>query len=167
MNLWFYSLSELNFEELMSVYAEGNSLNGARRYPDESAMMQKHLAEQDFADYLRQTFFRQEGAAYCVLAENNSYISAARIEKYEDGYLLSALETRQDMRRKGYGKRLMDCLLCDCTENGHLPLYSHVDSKNVPSMNLHLQSGFRVKKDYARFLDGSVRADSKTLIYEK
>ncbi len=167
MNLWFYSLSELDFEALMMVYEEGNICNGVLSYPDESATMQVRLAEQDFADYLRQTFFRQEGASYCILAENGSYISAARIEKFDNGYLLSALETRPDYRRKGYGKRLMEDLLCECTGKDMLPIYSHVNNNNTASLNLHLQCGFHIYKDSARYLDGSVRSDTNTLIYEK
>lgn len=167
MNLWFYSLNELNFEELMAVYEEGNRLNGACLYPDESATMQKRLAERDFADYLRETFFRQDGAAYCVLVENSLYISAARIEKFEDGYLLSALETRPDYRRKGYGKRLIDALVLMCSGRGLLPVYSHVHNNNIASLSLHLQCGFCVVKEFARYLDGTVRSDTKTLIYKK
>ena len=167
MILWFYSLSELNFEELMSVYEEGNRENGAYFYPQESSAAQILLAEHDFADYLRQTFFRQKGAAYCVLTRDGSYISAARIEPFEDGYLLSALETRPGLRRRGYGRQLMNELIDACVNRGYIPIYSHVSNRNIPSLDLHLQCGFQVHKEFARYLDGSVRADSKTLIYEK
>ncbi len=151
----------------MAVYREGNMENGNRFYPYESATTQIRLAEQDFADYLRNTFFHQEGAVYCVLEENGSYISAARIEKYEDGYLLTALETRPDCRRKGYGMQLINGLLARCKDNGWMPIYSHISNQNYASMRMHLQCGFRVLKDSARYLDGSVRSDSKTLKYEK
>ena len=166
MILWFYSLNELNFEALMAVYEEGNVANGAERFPEESAMMQKRLAEQDFEDYLRQAFFRQPGAAYCVYMENDSYITAARVEPFDNGYLISGLETRPDFRRKGYGRKLMENLISACKREGNLPLYSHVSQRNFASMQLHLQCGFRVFKDSARYLDGSVHSDSKTLIYE-
>jgi GNAT superfamily N-acetyltransferase len=112
-------------------------------------------------------FFCQEGAAYCVFSENGTYISAVRIEPFEDGYLLSALETKPDSRRRGYGKRLIEGLILECTEKRKLPIYSHVKNKNIASINLHLQCGFRVYKDSARYLDGSVRTDSKTLVYKK
>ena len=151
----------------MEIYEEGNILNGNLRYPQESATMQRMLAEQDFADYLRHTFFRQDGSAYCVHTDNGSYISAARIEKYADGYLLSAVETRPDMRRMGYGKRMLNALLAECTNRGLLPVYSHVDNRNVASMMLHLQCGFQAYKDFARYLDGSINSHSKTLKYEK
>lgn len=167
MILWFNSFSQLDFEALMSVYKETNELMGGTLYSQESAMMQVQLAERDFADYLRHTFFQQDAAAYCILAENGSYISAARIEKFEDGYLLSALETRPDCRRKGYGKCLLNALVSQCVSDDKVPIYSHVGNRNRASMALHLQCGFRVLKESARYLDGSVRTDSKTLIYEK
>ena len=166
MNLWFYSLNELNFEALIAVYEEGNICNGAERYPEESATMQKRLAELDFEDYLRQSFFRQPGASYCVYVENGSYISAARVEPFDNGFLISGLETRPDCRRNGYGRKLMENLILTCKGKGKLPIYSHVNERNIASMRLHLQCGFRVYKDTARYLDGSVHSDSKTLIYE-
>lgn len=167
MILLFYSMRELDFEQLMSVYEEGNIMNGARLYPDESAMAQKQLAEQDFADYLRHSFFCQKEAAYYILADNAQYIAAARMEPFEDGYLLSALETRPGYRRNGYGRELVNNLVSVCSERGLLPIYSHVANTNIASINLHLQCGFRVHKDSARYLDGSVRTDSRTFIYEK
>ncbi len=167
MNLCFYSMSELNFDELMRVYEEGNIQKGAILYPYESATMQKYLAERDFEDYLRQTFFKQNGAVYFVFEENSSYISAGRIEPFNDGYLLSALETRPDYRAKGYGKRLLAFLVSTCSLQGKIPIYSHVHCNNHASMNLHMNCGFRVYKDVARYLDGTVRSDGKTLIYEK
>ena len=167
MLLWFNNLAALDFEALMAVYKEGNALNGSLQYPNDSPMRQKCFAERDFEDYLRQIFFCQEDAAYCVFSENGTYISAVRIEPFEDGYLLSALETKPDCRRRGYGKRLIESLILECTEKRKLPIYSHVMNKNIASINLHLQCGFRVYKDSARYLDGSVRTDSNTLIYEK
>lgn len=167
MLLWFYSPSELNFEALMSVYEDGNKENGARLYPQESASMQKLRAEQDFDDYLRQTFFRQKGAAYCVLTDQDCYVSAVRIEPFEDGYLISALETRPDLRRRGYAGQLMRNLLAECGKRGFVPIYSHVANRNIPSMNLHLACGFYVHKEFARYLDGSVSGDCKTLVYKK
>lgn len=167
MLLWFYSPSELNFEALMSVYEEGNKENGAYLYPHESSSVQKLRAELDFDDYLRQTFFMQKGAAYCVLTDKECYVSAARIEPFEDGYLLSALETKPDLRRRGYARQLMVELLAEYVSRGCTPIYSHVANKNIPSLNLHLQCGFCVHKEFARYLDGTVSTNTKTLIYKK
>lgn len=167
MNLWFYSFRQLNFEELLNVYEEDIRVNGSQLYPGESADQQLRLAEQDFADYLRCTFFRQKSAAYCVLCDKERYVCAARIEEYEDGYLLSALATRPGYRRMGNGKRFLSTLLNHCAGEGKLPIYSHVANINKASMGLHLQCGFRILKDTAKYLDGSVHADSKTLLYEK
>lgn len=167
MILWFRSFSEMNFDALMAVYEEGNRKHGMQRYPDVSEAEQLLYAEADFASYLTDVFFRQKGAAYCILADGDTYICAARIEEYKDGVLLTALETKPDCRASGNGKILLTALLEHCALCGNLPVYSHVDNKNVASMNLHLGCGFRILKDSARFLDGSVSTDSKTLIYEK
>lgn len=167
MNLWFYNFRQLDFEELLHVYEEDIRADGFKLYFNESTEQQLRLAERDFADYLRCTFFSQKDAAYCVLQDEGQYICAARLEEYENGYLLSALATRPGYRRMGNGKRFLSALLTHCAGEGKVPIYSHVSNKNNASMGLHLQCGFRIFKDTAKYLDGSVHADSKTLIYEK
>ena len=167
MILWFYRLYELDFQKLMSVYEEGNVRNGAILYPDKPVAAQKQLAEYAFEDYLRHAFFRQKNAAYCVLADGRIYYSAVRIEPFEDGYLLSALETGPSYRRKGYGERLIKQVLSACTERGMLPIYSHVHNSNIASLNLHLKCGFCVYKDIAKYLDGTISDAAKTLVYNR
>ncbi len=167
MNLWFCNFCDLDFEELVEVCQEDILTHGRLHYPNESTTEQLRLAEVDFADYLRNVFFRQKGSAYCILVNEGKYISAARLEPYEDGYLLTALITRVDYRRMGYGRQLLLDLMTDCVANGRLPIYSHIANRNVVSYSLHLQCGFRVLKDTATYLDGSVHTDSKTFIYTK
>lgn len=167
MIAWFHNLSEMNFDALMAVYEDANLREGAANYPYESATVQKQLAERDFADYLRSCFFRQDAAAYCVSMEDNKYISAVRVEKYEDGYLISALETIPAFRRRGYGQKLIESLVQEYSSKCKLPIYSHVVNRNKASMNLHFKCGFRVYQSFARYLDGSVSNESTTLIYEK
>ena len=87
------SLRGLSFPKLMEVYVEGNRENGADRYPGETPDRQLALAEEDFREYLSQVFFAAEGAAYFILEEAGRYVSALRLEPYEDGLLLEALET--------------------------------------------------------------------------
>lgn len=65
------------------------------------------LAEEDFREYLSQVFFAAEGAAYFILEEAGRYVSALRLEPYEDGLLLEALETAPEERRKGYAAHLI------------------------------------------------------------
>ena len=95
------SMGALDFEELMAVYRESNAENAQEQ---DIPIAQ---VEQNFADYLREDFFRQKGAFYCLWKENGRTVSALRLEPFEDGLLLEALETMPEQRRRGYGKALV------------------------------------------------------------
>lgn len=159
-----YKLNELSFRMLMEVYAEGNQENGQELWPHETPSYQLAMAEQDFYDYLKRTFFCVSGAYYAVLEENGRYVSALRMEPYRDGLLLSALETAPDVRRKGYGKTLIQAVLEQMTPG---KVYSHVSKRNVASLRLHEVCGFYKVLDYGVYADGSVLTSSVTLMYEK
>ena len=73
-------LEELDFSALMDIYVEGN-LEKAEEYGDGGLLR----AEREFYDYLREDFFRQQGAFYAVWTEQGSYVSALRLEPYKDG----------------------------------------------------------------------------------
>lgn len=160
------SIGHLCFSELMQVYVESNSKMGQERYPAYSSDDQLLEAEQDFYHYLRSDFFSQPGACYAVWIENGQYLSAARIEPYADGLLLCGLETAPKYRRKGYGKALITALQSYLARSSGGQLYSHVAKSNVFSLELHKRCGFRVIKDYAVHVDGSVFRDSVTMVYE-
>lgn len=160
------SVGKLCFSDLMQVYVESNAKIGRERYPSFCSDDQLREAEQDFYQYLRSVFFSQTGARYAVWIENNRYLSAVRIEPFSDGLLLCGLETAPDFRRKGYGKALITALqsYLSCSSRGRL--YSHVSKSNISSLDLHKACGFRVIKDYAVHVDGSVFHDSVTMLYE-
>lgn len=163
MLLWFCRLTELDFSALMQVYAQSNRANGKEKYPSFAEDKQKQLAEDDFADYLRETFFTQKGAKYAVLAEGKQYYSALRLEPYNDGLLITALETRPDKRCMGYGKKLVLLVL----QEQDCPIYSHIHKKNLSSLSVHASCGFTKVLDYARYLDGTVTTDSATYCFRK
>lgn len=153
---------ELHFSRLMEVYEEGNRGNGAQRYPQLSEFEQQMRAEQDFAEYLREDFFGTPGAYYAVWEEQGCYISALRLEPFEDGMLLEALETRPDCRRKGYAALLMEAVLGLETRK----VYAHVSKRNAASLRTHEKCGFRKVSDFARYIDGSVSANAVTFCKE-
>ena len=158
------SLREIAFGKLMDVYQEGNLENGADRWPDEPEGRQIALAEEDFYNYLQQVFFKTAGAVYLVWEEKGIYVSALRLEAYRDGLLLTALETHPQMRRRGYGQRLVAAAL----EYGEqMPVYSHVNRKNTASLRTHEKCGFKKLLDYAVYADGSVNDRCCTLRYCK
>ena len=155
--------TQLNLEELMQVYIEGNAENGAARYANESEKMQLQLAELDFEEYLRRDFFATANARYYVWEEKGKYISALRLEPYSDGLLLCALETRPGFRRAGYAKKLI-CAVLSVTA---LPVYSHISKRNLASIHAHTACGFQKLQDGVRYLDGSVSMQADTYCYRK
>ena len=157
------TIKELNFGQLMAVYEESNRENGAEFYPGLPEGLQIANAEQDFYQYLRECFFKTEGAFYAIW-EENAYVSALRLEPYQDGLLLEALETAPDQRGRSYAGALIRAVL-------KLPevqkVYAHVHKKNTPSIRTHESCGFRRILEYAVYIDGSVKNNACTVCYEK
>lgn len=156
------SLRDLSFGKLMDVYAEGNLENGRDLWPDEPEGRQIALAEQEFYQYLQQVFFRTKDARYLILEGNNRYISALRLEPYQDGLLLEALETAPAYRQKGYGEALVRQTL---ETVGALKVYSHVGKRNTASQRTHEKCGFVKVLDHAIYADGSVNDVCCTLCH--
>lgn len=154
-------LHQLDFQRLMEVYEEGNRENGAMLHPDLSVDQQMIRAEQSFYAYLTEVFFPVPGAVYAIWQEQGAYISALRLEPYEDGLLLEALETAPQYRRRGYGEKLIRAV----QEKFPQKIYSHVSKKNVPSLSIHKKCGFCQMLDYAKYIDGSVARNAVTLQY--
>lgn len=157
------SLNELSFSSLMEVYIGGNQENGQDNYPEEPEGRRLMLAEQDFYSYLSQVFFRTEGAVYLIWEERGRCVSALRLEPYQDGLLLEALETAPEQRRRGYAKALLQAAL---REFGGVKIYSHVHKRNTASRRVHEACGFRKILDHAVYADGSVLHSSVTYCHE-
>lgn len=161
------SLQALSFSGLMEVYEEGNRENGAERWPRAAESVRIHNAEQEFYQYLREVFFACPGAMYAVWVEKGRYCSALRLEPYLDGLLLEALETAPELRRRGYGKRLVRAVQEHFSNQGRSTrVYSHILKSNIPSLKLHEACGFRRILDYAVYIDGSLRNNACTLRWE-
>ena len=150
-------LEELDFSALMDIYCEGN-LEKAEEYGDGGLLR----AEREFYDYLREDFFRQKDAFYALWKVRGRYVSAMRLEPYGDGWLLEALETAPDHRRKGYAKALMAEVL---DMMGESVVYSHVSRRNEASLRSHYACGFQKHLDHVVYLDGSVTNRAITLRY--
>ena len=151
-------LEELNFSALMDIYIEGN-LEKAEEYGDGGLLR----AEREFYDYLREDFFRQQGAFYAVWTEQGRYVSALRLEPYKDGWLLEALETAPDYRKKGYAKALMIAVLEYMNQS---IIYSHVSKRNEAFLRTHYACGFQKHLDHVVYLDGSVTNRGVTLKFD-
>ena len=154
-------LREVNFSALMGVYEEGNRENGALVHPGLPQGQQILRAEQSFHQYLKEVFFPTAGAVYAIWVENDIYVSALRLEPYEDGLLLEALETAPAHRRKGCAEKLIRAVQAEFPQK----IYSHVSTKNTASLAVHQKCGFRQVLDYAKYIDGSVVRSAVTLCY--
>ena len=165
MLLIINKFSQLSFPKLVQVYTESltqNFICNRSCSPNE----QMREAEQDFYDYLRFVFFRQNHSRYAIWEERGRYVSALRLEAYMDGYLICALETAPEYRRLGFAEKLMTELLRFLSDTSTGKLYSHISNSNAASLELHQKCGFQIIKDYAKFLDGSVYRDHVTMLYE-
>lgn len=160
----FEKLGQLRFWELMEVYSESVSENGAEFYPNLSAPEQNMQAQQDFCVFLQEGFFCKEGDVYCIWQENDRYVCALRLERYQDGLLLEALETRPEYRRKGYAEKLIRAVQ---RQYGDRKIYSHISRNNLPSLRVHEKCGFEKILDHARYVDGSVNTHCGTFLYVK
>lgn len=154
-------LHDISFSKLMEIYQEGNRENGALMHPDLPESQQILYAEQAFYQFLAEGFFPTPGAVYAIWLEDDCYISALRLEPYEDGLLLEALETAPQYRRKGYGEKLLRSV----QETFPQKIYSHVSKRNAASLAIHERCGFRQVLDFARYIDGSVARNAVTLCY--
>lgn len=162
----FCSLKDINFSKLMSVYEEGNLENAKEFYPNLEPNVALINAEQDFYAYLRDIFFVTSGAVYAVWEENGDYVSALRLEPYCNGLLLEGLETSPVHRRKGFAATLIQSVLAYLSLQENCLVYSHISKWNVASLRTHESCGFKRIQEYAVYIDGSVRKDSCTLLFE-
>lgn len=157
------SLSQLSFSKLMEVYSQSNQEKALRRFSREPAEVALRLIESETYQYLSTVFFRGEESIYAIWEEAGCYVSALRLERWQNGLLLTGLETTPDRRRQGYGRRLLRAALCRYP--GRL-IYSHVEKHNIASLALHEACGFRRLRESAQYLDGSIDGKACTMVYE-
>lgn len=157
-------MSDLRFSDLMQVYIKGNRENG-KIYHNQTAAEQLRSAENDFYHYLNSVFFKQPDSFYCIWEDGGAYKAALRLEPYQDGYLLCALETAPEARRQGYATTLIAQTIACLAKKGDGIVYSHISKGNTRSLCVHKKCGFEIIKDYARYSDGSVLHNHYTLSY--
>lgn len=159
----FQTMKQLNFGQLMDVYQETNRIRGEDEYPNLFPEEQRVRIEQDLYAYLREDLYAQKNGFCCVWTEEGCYVSALRMERYKDGWLLTALETAPAARNCGYGKALVKAVLAYMAEQGADAVYAHVNKQNEASLAVHYACGFWRMLEHAVFLDGSVSQKFYTL----
>ncbi len=156
-------LEELDFDQLMELYREGNEENGRYFWPEESPEKQRIMAKTEFRRYLEEDFYCKKGAVYALLEKEGRYLSGLRLEPYRNGFLMEALETHPRERRKGYAS----CLICRVQEwLGDAKIYSHVSRRNTASLRTHLRCGFTEFHPYEEEHDGTRNDKAVTLCWE-
>jgi len=161
----FDNLSQVQYSELMDVYEESNILAGLENYPGEDKYTSRMLAEQDYYQYLSQVFFHISGSYLVVWMEQGRYISALRLEPYQDGLLIAGIETAPAYRRRGYARRLLTETVSCFTDQRHAILYAHIFKDNKASISLHETCGFCKFADKATFLDGTMSTQAYTYYF--
>lgn len=161
----FNNLHDIDFRQLMDVYAETNIMNGTERYGRYSENLRILYAEQDFYNYLC-LFFKENSARYAVWERDGVYMAALRIEHYADGLIMSALETAPEHRCKGCASLLIKSTIRYLKTLGKGMLYSHINKSNYASLLVHKRCGFRVISEEAEYLDGTIVRDAYTLSLE-
>ena len=159
----FHSLNSIHFSKLMHVYSESNRKNADIQFPQEERNLALMQVEQDFYQYLKQCFFTTHGAFYAVWQQSDVYVSALRVEPFQDGMLITGLETAPEHRRCGYAVQLIGAVADILRQQGLHCIYSHVDKQNHPSLKAHLACGFDRVLEHAVYIDGSVVRSACTL----
>lgn len=150
-------IGDLSFLELKRIYLQSNIETAKRDYPQrDDGLLQVEL---DFYDYLRQVFFKTDGAYYCLWEEQGQIVSALRMEPFQDGLLVSGLETEPSCRGCGYASKLLDAALKKAAPT---TVYSHIFRDNPASIAVHQKCGFEKITNFAVFLDGSVSQKADT-----
>ena len=128
---------------------------------DEAALTAIYGDCPDMIRFLRRDFFTQPGDLLAILEKESTPVCALRLEAYLDGLLLEALETAPAHRRQGYASALIREVLASLPQG--TAVYAHVEKRNTPSLRTHLSCGFRVWKDSAAMVDGTVTTRYATL----
>jgi len=160
-------ISQLSFSQWMSVYEESLNKDAKRHYLNLDRNVALLYAQQDLYSYLESVFFSTKGAAAAVWLVDGAYVSALRFEPYQDGYLITAMETKPCMRGKGFAQKLLGGVSALLFHQYKLPIYSHVHRDNSASIACHRKCGFVTEYEHALFLDGSFHPECSTMIYKE
>lgn len=156
------SARELNFPELLCVYYESNLKCGKKICRNGTEAEQLRYGEEAFRAAIVD-FLRDEGTFLAVWDQDGATRSCLRMEIYEDGLLLTCLETAPERRGEGNAKELVKQVLAWLDKHKPCVVYSHVMKTNKASLRVHQKNGFERVADFARLLDGTVTNQYFTL----
>lgn len=168
--LRFDRVEELDLPRLMEVYRESNTDNISYFFPEETDRERgRRAVEARFCDYLRTSFFAAPGNRYYVLSDDGRWASAIRLLPVPDrpgAWYAEALETAPDLRRRGYGRKMLELVFAALAREGPFEVTDTVSKQNAASLAFHRSLGFEVFQDPAvSALNGSVNPRSFGLRY--
>ena len=162
------SFDGIDSRKLMDIYREGNLENADYFYPDEpNRPLAIQKCEADFLHFLETNFYQREGSEYWILEEENTWVSALRLNQIEDGfYYLEALETHPLFRKKGYAARLLNGVIDVLKQRGSFKICDTVSKTNEASIGTHQKCGFEIVPGAAiDYLNNETSSDSYGMQY--
>jgi L-amino acid N-acyltransferase YncA len=85
---------------------------------------------------------RLAGQATWLAYEDGSPVGFASLESYADGSASFSLMARPEMRRKGYGKGILDAIVAHSKVSGITWLNGYVENSNAAAIRLMEKGGF-------------------------
>ena len=150
MLLVLQSPEELDVPKLLAIYRESVLENCQRMFPAETFDKSLEQYETGYAAFMREEFFAQPGHFWMVETADELWASALRLLPLEEAstWMIEALETHPDHRRKGYGAQLLaDTIRFMEETHGSITLLSGVGKRNTASLQTHLRCGFVREKE--------------------
>lgn len=132
-------IERIDLDSLMEVYAESN-----RENLEKFAYKNLDDLENAYKEYLSKDFLNNKDNYLAILSDGKNYLAALRLHREDGGYLIEAIETREDYRKKGYGFKLLSLVIDWTCED--LYLRSEVGEDNIKSIGLHKKLGFKIKE---------------------
>ncbi len=135
---------ELDISQLLAIYRSDSLENCTEMYPEEpspEAALARY--EDGYASFMKNEFFSQPGRLWMVEAEGGLWVSALRLLPGSGFWMLEALATHPEHRRRGYAARVVADTIRYLEEaHGEITLLSCVSRRNIASLRTHLRCGF-------------------------
>lgn len=150
MLLVLQSPDELDVSKLLAIYRESSQENCQRMFPAETFAASLEQYEAGYTAFMREEFFAGSGRFWMVETADDLLASALRLLPLEEPntWMIEALETHPDHRRKGYAARLLTDTVRFLEEtHGEIVLLSGVGKRNTASLRTHLRCGFIREKE--------------------
>ena len=142
-------IDKVDLEKLMDIYEESNWENLSMVESEKDKLSDKNILYQkvreNYKSYLKNEFLKDGKNFLAIFKDDKAYLAALMIYDEGDFYLLEALETRPDARRRGYGEELVKGLI-SCLGND-IEIRSEVSKSNQKSLALHKKLGFEIKEE--------------------